>query len=200
MTQRENVTAIVLAGGRSSRFGRDKLAEMVAGRTMLDRSIDAVRPAAREILVVTALGDARSVPNDVIAVQDSVAFEGPLVGLLTGLTHATQSRVLVAGGDMPTMIGVVLEWMLGKLDDQSVEAVILEHEGRGRPLPAAMRLRPALAAAERLVAGGERRLRALFDELATLVIVEPTWRAFDQAGQSLRDIDTLADLADGGPR
>ena len=44
---RVTVAAIVLAGGRSSRFGRDKLAEPVDGRPLLDHAIDAVRPARR---------------------------------------------------------------------------------------------------------------------------------------------------------
>jgi molybdenum cofactor guanylyltransferase len=194
VTRHEDVTAIVLAGGRSSRFGRDKLAEPVAGRALLDRSIDALRSAAEEIVVVTAPGHPRRVPDGAIEVHDSVAFEGPLVGLLTGLRHATRPEVLAAGGDMPAMVGAVLEAMLARLADPSIEAVILEHEGRGRPLPSAMRLGPTLVAAERLVAGGERRLRALYDELATLVIDESTWRTLDPEGQTLRDIDTPADL------
>ncbi len=57
-----------------------------------------------------------------------------------------------------------------------------------------MRLGSALAAAERLVAGGERRLRALYDGLATMLIDEPTWRSLDPDGQTLRDIDTVTDL------
>jgi molybdopterin-guanine dinucleotide biosynthesis protein A len=194
VTRGEDVTAVALAGGRSSRFGRDKLAEPVAGRALLDRSVDALRSVAQEIVVVTAPGDPRRVRDRAIAVHDSVAFQGPLVGLLTGLRHATHPQVLVAGGDMPTMVPAVLEAMLARLADPSIDAVILEHEGRGRPLPAAMRLGPTLVAAERLVASGERRLRALYDELATLVIDESTWRAFDPAGQTLRDIDTPADL------
>ena len=45
-----------------------------------------------------------------------------------------------------------------------------------------------------LLADGERRLRALTEELATTVIPEPTWRALDPYGMTVRDIDTPADL------
>ena len=41
------VTGLVLAGGRSSRFGRDKLAEPIDGRPLLWHAIDAVRPLRR---------------------------------------------------------------------------------------------------------------------------------------------------------
>ena len=60
MTARR-VTGLVLAGGRSSRFGRDKLAERIDGRTLLDSAIDGVTPASTEILVVAA-PDARPGP------------------------------------------------------------------------------------------------------------------------------------------
>ena len=50
------VSAVILAGGRSSRFGRDKLAEPIDGRTLLRHVIDAVRPLATETIVVAAPG------------------------------------------------------------------------------------------------------------------------------------------------
>jgi molybdopterin-guanine dinucleotide biosynthesis protein A len=192
---RAGVGAIVLAGGRSSRFGRDKLAEPLAGRSLLERSIDGVRPLVAEIVVVAATDDERRWPDGVIVVNDSVAFEGPLVGLRTGLRRNTRPIVLVSGGDMPTMVESVLESMLARLADPAVEAAILEQEGRRRPLPAVVRTGPALVAADRLIAAGERRLRGLYDELATIVIDEPTWRALDPAGLTLRDIDVPADLS-----
>ncbi|MGZ8514591.1 MAG: molybdenum cofactor guanylyltransferase [Candidatus Limnocylindrales bacterium] len=190
-------TAIVLAGGRSSRFGRDKLAEPFAGRTVLEEAIAAVAPLARETIVVAApdgLDGPRQVPAGVGVVRDERPFEGPLVGLLTGLRQATQPVVLLVGGDMPTLVETVLGALLAGLEDPMIDAVMLEHERRGRPLPGALRTEPALRAAERLVAGGERSLRALYGALVAAVIAESTWRALDPDGLTLRDVDTPADL------
>lgn len=188
------VSAIVLAGGRSSRFGRDKLAEPVAGRTLLGHAIAAVSPLARETLVVARPGGMPAVPRDVILVHDPAAFEGPLLGVLTGLLAATQPVVLVVGGDMPAMIPAVLQALIAGLDDPRVDAVVLEDAGRRRPLPAALRTFPAKSTAERLVAAGERRLGALDEALATAVIDEQTWRRLDPDGWTLHDVDTSADL------
>ena len=58
----------------------------------------------------------------------------------------------------------------------------------------AIRRVTGLAAAERLVEGGERRLRNLSEALATRVIAEPTWRLLDPDGLTIRDVDTPADL------
>jgi molybdopterin-guanine dinucleotide biosynthesis protein A len=201
------VSAIVLAGGRSSRFGRDKLAEPIDGRTLLGHAIEAVRPFATEIIVVVAPGSTTipTVPAAVIVVHDTVAFEGPLAGLLSGLGAAREPVALVVGGDMPSLIGAVLEAMLAELGApgpsdgpdalDGTQAVILEHDGRPRPLPMAVRREPALAAADRLIGAGERRLRALAAALTAHVIAESTWRPMDPGGLTMRDVDTPADLA-----
>ena len=89
----DGISVIVLAGGRSSRFGRDKLAEPVDGRPLVHHAIDAVRPIATEIIVVAAPGANPALPMDVTLVHDAVAFEGPLAGLLGG----TRRRALADG-------------------------------------------------------------------------------------------------------
>jgi molybdopterin-guanine dinucleotide biosynthesis protein A len=188
------VTGVVLAGGRSSRFGRDKLEALIDGRTLLSNAIDGVTPASTEILVIAAPGAALQLRASATLIHDHVAFEGPLAGVASGLRAAHESIVLVVGGDMPTLVGAVVESMLQALDQPGVEAVVLEHEGRARPLPIALRREPALAAADVLLADGERRLRALSEALETTVIPEPTWRALDPYGMTVRDIDTPADL------
>ena len=187
------VSVVILAGGRSSRFGRDKLAEPIDGRTLLGRVIDAVRPVASEIIVVAAPGATPVVPDDVRIVHDPVAFEGPLVGARAGVAAATEPLVVLVGGDMPGLVGAVLDSMVGALG--SADAVVLEHDGHRRPLPMAICRDPALAALDRLVAQGERRLRAFLDVLDARAVEEAMWRPLDPDGATLRDIDTEADLA-----
>jgi molybdopterin-guanine dinucleotide biosynthesis protein A len=191
---RLQVSAIVLAGGRSRRFGRDKLIEPIGGRTLLEHAIDAVGPLAQETIVVAAPDEQRAVPDGIVLARDPSSFEGPLVGLLTGLRQATQSVVLVVGGDMPTMVPSVLGALIDRLDDALVHAVVLEHGGERYPLPGAVRTAPARAAAERLVAAGERRLGALYEALGAAVISEATWRPLDPDRRTLHDVDTPADL------
>lgn len=188
------VSAIVLAGGRSSRFGRDKLAEPIDGRSLLDHAIDAVRPFAGEVLVVVAPGGRPAVQPGVTVVHDRSPFEGPLAGLLAGLGIAGASVVLVSAGDMPDLVPAVVERLLASVDQDGCEAAVLAHDGRAGPLPLVIRRDPAREAAVRLVGTGERRLGALLDALATTVVAEVVWRPLDPLGLSLRDIDTPADL------
>jgi molybdopterin-guanine dinucleotide biosynthesis protein A len=193
MTERR-VSAIVLAGGRSSRFGRDKLAEPLEGRALLDHAIDAVRSLASEVIVVLAPDAAPALPSGVRVVHDAAPFEGPLTGLLAGLGTARETVVLVTAGDMPELQGSVAEALLDAIAVGGTDAAVLEDAGRPRPLPMAIARDPARRTAEQLIAGGERRLRALVEGLATTVIAERTWRALDPEGRSLRDVDTPNDL------
>jgi molybdopterin-guanine dinucleotide biosynthesis protein A len=188
------VGAIVLAGGRSSRFGRDKLAEPVDGRPMLDLSIDAVRGLASDVIVVVAPDGDRDLPGDVRVVRDARPFDGPLAGLATGLAAVDPAvdRVLVAGGDMPALVPAVLARLLDALDLH--ELAVLADDAGPRPLPMAARPDAARAAADRLLAGGERRLRALLGELEVRVIVPAVWRVDDPTGETLRDVDVPDDL------
>ena len=186
--------AIVLAGGRSSRFGRDKLVEPIDGRPLLDYSIVAVRALTDEIVVVTAPGAEPVVPEGTTLVHDARPFEGPLAALDAGLTASRSDRVVVVGGDMPTLVPAVLGRLLAALGADAT-AAILEVEGGPRPiLPLALVREPASAAVRRLLDSGERRLGALLDVLEMRIVPSAEWRFDDPEGRTLRDIDTPTDL------
>ncbi len=188
------VSAIVLAGGRSRRFGRDKLAEPIGGRPLLELALEAVRPFASELLVVVAPGAQPAVPSGVVVVHDSAPFEGPLAGLLAGLGAAHEPIVLVTAGDMPELKPEVVRVLLDGIEATGAEAAVLSDVERARPLPMALVRAPALTAAARLIKSRERRLGALVDALETTVIPEATWRALDPDGRTMLDIDTPDDL------
>lgn len=191
----ERIGAIVLGGGRSSRFGRDKLAEPIDGLPLLHYAIAAVRALTDEIVVVVAPGQAPSLPEGVRLVHDASAFEGPLAGLSTGLEAMDPAidRVVVVAGDMPSLEPMVLSRLLDALG-ATADAAVLEVDDRPVPLPIAVRRTVASAAARRLLDRGERRLRALPVDLRTEVIPEAIWRLDDPDRATLRDIDTEADL------
>ncbi|MGH2477473.1 MAG: NTP transferase domain-containing protein, partial [Candidatus Limnocylindrales bacterium] len=174
--------------------GRDKLAEPMDGRRLLDRAVEAVRAVASEVVIVAAPGAELRAPKGVLVAYDPRPFEGPLAGLAAGLAALPPDvdRVLVVGADMPTLVVPVLERLVRGLEAR--EGVVLADDVRPRPLPLAVRSSPASAAADRLLAGGERRLRALLSELDVDVIPATTWRVDDPDGSTLRDIDLPTDL------
>lgn len=199
----KRVGAIVLAGGRSSRFGRDKLVEHVDGQALLDHAIDAVRAVATDgdVVVVMAPGHDIPVTGDVRVVRDPFPYGGPLVGLATGLQALDPRvvRVVVVGGDMPTLQPVVLRRLLGSVGPERPAVLLEVSAGEARAssapaLPAAFDRAAATAAAGALVNAGERRLRALAEHLGITIVPWADWQVDDPDARTLHDIDTPDDL------
>ena len=199
-----DVSGVILAGGRSSRFGSDKLAARLGERTLLDLAIAGVAAIASEIVVVVAPGDGRApepIDRPLRLVADPERYGGPLVGLLAGLEAVEQPLVIVAGADMPTLSPAVLRAMVRALVASGTGwgAVILASRGDRVPLPAVLRTGAATAIARQLVGDGERRLRSLFERLPTRALEEGDWRPLDPDGETLRDVDQPSDLDTGDP-
>jgi len=188
------VSGIVLAGGRSARFGRDKLAEPVDGRPLLDLAVEAVAVVAGDVLVVAPPDVDPVVPAGARVVHDASPYEGPLAGCLTGLTAAREPLVLVVGGDMPSLEPAVLSLLVRALEASSSDATLLEYRGRRQQLPFAVRTGSGTEIARRLLAQGERRLGALAERLTVRSLSEGEWRPLDPEARTLRDVDEPADL------
>lgn len=130
------VTAIVLAGGGSSRFGADKLSQPLGGATVLDALISGLPPT----WAVVAVGPERpTVRQPTWAVEDHPGG-GPVAGLAAGLTLVETDLVVVLAGDMP-FVGA---WAARLADElagrQELDAVAASHsDGRPNPLFAAYR-------------------------------------------------------------
>ena len=190
--------AIVLAGGRASRFGADKLAAPLAdGRSVLSHAVTAVSAVATSVVVVLAPDAERptGLPDTVSVVRDRQGYAGPLAGLAVGLEAIVEEIVIVVGGDMPVLEPAVLRRLVELVAvDPAIEAAQLESE-RASPLPCAMRREPARGACGRARAAGDRRLRGCLERLATATVPTHEWRALDPGGRTLVDIDDPADLA-----
>ena len=188
---------MVLAGGRSSRFGSDKLAASYRGQPLVHHAVTRVAEACGRVVLVLAPG--ADVPDlapglATSVARDAEAFEGPLAGLAGALPHVATPWALVVAGDMPDLSPPVLLEMLRVAEEAPVDAVALAAEGRPRPLPCVVRTETARRVVPALLHDGERRFRALLDACWVAVIDEPTWIALDPSRGTLRDVDVPTDL------
>jgi molybdenum cofactor guanylyltransferase len=193
-------TGVVLAGGRSERFGRDKLSEPYLGRPLLQHATGRLLEVCDPVIVVVSPdADASGVPTGerLVMVRDAVEGRGPLAGLAAGLAHVETEWAVIVGGDMPELVPAVLAELLRAGRETSAVAAALADAGDARPLPCALRAREALGVAERLLAGDRVRLRDLLAEVETVVIDEPSWTALDPERRTLFDVDEPSDLEAG---
>ncbi len=150
-------SAIVLAGGRSSRLGVDKASVPVGGRRLLDRVLSVLTDCFADVVVVGRTGwDEACVP--VRFVQDETPGLGPLGGLYTGLGVVEHGRALAVGCDMPFINRAVLEELLAQ--DGGADATVPRTDGRAQPLLAVYDRR-VRSVARRVLGTGDRSLMAL---------------------------------------
>ncbi len=98
------VAPIVLAGGKSTRFGRDKSTQTIAGQSLIQRVISRLAPFGDEITIVLAPGGAISPfpsPVRLRKVSDIYPDRGSLGGVYTGLVLSPSEYNLIVACDMP---------------------------------------------------------------------------------------------------
>lgn len=197
-----SVAGIVLAGGASRRFGRDKLAVELGGRPLLRHAIDAVTSCSSEVLVSIRPGpppDLGDPPPDppVRLVPDPVVGEGPLVGLAATIEATTAELAIVIGGDMPWVPAPVLDLLLDRVR-AGADAAALVEAGELRPLPLAVRVPPVRESVRACLEEGRRSLLAPLDALRVDAVPEAAWRLIDPDAAALRDVDQPPDLSTAG--
>lgn len=172
MDPMEQAAGFVLAGGRSTRMGRDKALLPWLGGTLLEHVAGVVRDAVGNVTVI-----GRGAHPDVV--QDC----GPLGGLLTTFSLCTCERVLMVACDMPNLTAELLRGMLAVPGD----AVVAESAGRLHPLCAVYhrKLQHQVALAV------QQRSLKMHDFLSTL----PLQRYPVQDAALLKNLNTPEDFA-----
>lgn len=97
------IEGIILAGGTSSRMGRNKALLPFAGKTLIEHIIDSLRPYCWPIHVVTSKRnyDEFTFLQDIILTTDLYHEKGPLAGIHAGLKNISTNYGFVMACDMP---------------------------------------------------------------------------------------------------
>jgi len=140
-----NRAGFVLAGGGSTRMGRDKALLPLQGGTMIGRIAGLVRAAAGSVTLIGPPGRYASLGFPVM--PDQVEGCGPLGGVLTALNHTTADWNLIVACDLPDLTPALLEDLFRAAEAGDADAVVPESEGGLDPLCAIYHRRCAAAAA-----------------------------------------------------
>lgn len=121
------LAAIVLAGGRSSRMGTDKLALQRDGRSLLQRCCDAVAPHVGRIIVA---GPGREGIDGATFVVEDPPFGGPVAGITAALAELPgQGQVFLLAGDLADPDAVVARLLAHRRNGAGTDGVVLEDSG-----------------------------------------------------------------------
>ena len=185
MKDKNNITGIILAGGKSSRMGKDKGFLELNGKTFMSHIIEALKPVVKEIIVVSNASD-YDVFN-LIRVEDMIEDAGPLAGLYTGLFHSETENNIVLSCDVPLISTGVLKKLIDGFTSVA-DAIQIESQGKTMPL-IAMYKKHCWKHFLKQLEQGERRMRVVVEGLQTKTLKLDT-----DSEQYVRNINTLSEL------
>lgn len=189
------ITSIILAGGKSTRLGREKALEKIGGESLIERVIGRVAPLSTEvILVMRPQQPTLSVPAQpkVKAVTDLYPGKGSLGGIYTGLHYSSSFQNLVVACDMPFLNEALLRHLIELSPDFDV--VIPLVEGNTEPLHG-IYSKNCLAPIEALLKQGKLRIVDFFPSVRVRYIDVGEVDRFDPQHLSFFNINTEEDLA-----
>lgn len=166
----EPVTAIVLTGGKSRRLGPDKAFLDVGGERLVDRITRRLRESVDGIVIATSADKAGLFPGHKVAVDD-IPDQGPLRGIVSGLSRSETQLNFVVACDMPDVDTDTLRELLSW--SEGFDAVVPSlKEGEREPLFAVYR-KSILDLGLGLLERGERRVASLYPLCRTKILFLP---------------------------
>jgi molybdopterin-guanine dinucleotide biosynthesis protein A len=190
------ITSIILAGGRSSRLGREKHTEVIAGESLLKRAAGRLKHLSQEILIVVSQRQARSSRSlytypETRTVVDLYPGKGSVGGIFTGLVHSSNFLNLVVACDMPFLNLDLLKYMIDSA--KGFDVVIPRVDDQLEPLHA-IYSRNCLKPMENQIKQGNLKIRGFFDSVKVKYVDKDELDKLDPEHLSFFNINTEAEL------
>jgi molybdopterin-guanine dinucleotide biosynthesis protein A len=187
-------SCIILAGGKSVRLGRDKIAESIGNSSLLERVVSRIEPLVSEIILVIA--EERDFPQlgsrqNIKKVSDIHPGNGSLGGIHAGLSASGSFYNLVVAADMPFLNPSLLRYILEV--SEGFDFVLPRIETFFEPLHAVYS-RNCIEPAEAIMKQGRKAIIGLFDQVRVRYVEAAEIDRFDPERLSFFNINTEEDL------
>src|SRR5580698_8383729 len=131
-----DLTAFILAGGKSTRMGADKAFVVLDGRTLLARALELARSVTSEVKIV---GDAAKFATVAPVVEDVFRECGPLGGIHAALRSSQTELNLILAVDVPFVLPALLQYLIRRAHNAAALATVAQAGGHWQPLCAVYR-------------------------------------------------------------
>lgn len=185
-----DLSAFVLAGGKSTRMGADKAFVEYEGRTLLTRMMDMARSVSDNVRIV---GSRQKFAGYGDVVEDRFSDCGPLGGIHAALRESTTELNLMLAVDMPFITPHFLHYLLSKAQSADGTVVLPRSAGRLQPLCAFYR-RDFAEVAEGALLAGRNKIDPLFSLVNANVIEEEELKRKGFSIDLFRNMNTPEDL------
>jgi molybdopterin-guanine dinucleotide biosynthesis protein A len=190
MNEVTQIEGFVLAGGRSSRMGREKALLEIGGVPLIFRTARLVESVTGSATVVGETEGIRALGLRTVA--DDWPGVGPLGGIATALRVSKARWSLVVACDLPYLTKAWLAYLAARALASDADAVIAMNESGAEPLCAAYGA-SAEAAIRSAVSAGNLRVRTMLENLRGEVIEPEEWKRFDSDGYLFKNMNSPED-------
>jgi len=180
------MTGVVLAGGRSTRMGRNKALLPWAGTRLIERLLITLRPLFRDVAIVAN----EAAPYADLGVPiwpDRLPGKGALGGIYTAVFHSTSPQTFCLACDMPFPNPAVIAYLREVAPGYDV--VVPRTADGYQPLHAVYS-RTCLPAMETLLHADRLKIDGLFPLVRLRTVEEPELRPLDPALRCFVNVNT----------
>jgi molybdenum cofactor guanylyltransferase len=186
-----DLTAFILAGGKSTRMGTDKAFVDYAGRTLLARALDLAHSVASDVRIV---GSKEKFAAFAPVVEDVIRGCGPLGGIHAALQASSTELNMVLAVDVPFVSRAFLQYLIKQARGAPEAAAVVSRGDEGwQPLCAIYR-REFASVAELALRAGRNKITRLFDEVRTRVIEQKELESAGFSPTIFRNLNTPQEL------
>jgi molybdopterin-guanine dinucleotide biosynthesis protein A len=188
----EDLSAYILAGGKSTRMGTDKAFVLLDGRTLLSRILDLARQLTSNVHII---GDPAKFAPFAPTLEDIIPGCGPLGGIHAALRSSRTDLNVILAVDIPFVSLALLDYIISRAKRSNANVTLPRAAGGFQPLCAVYRLSFA-DAAENALRGGHYKIDTLFKPASTQVIEEAELEASGFSSRIFRNLNTPEELAE----
>ena len=186
----KGITAIVLAGGKSNRYGRNKALVEMDGIRLIERVIGVVEPIFEHLLIIT------NTPQDYAylklpMVEDLIKGLGPLGGIFTGLQTISDEAGFFVACDMPFVNAELIHHMADVMED--FDAVVPKVDWKIETLHA-IYTKSCIPAIKELIDNRDYQIFNFFQKVRVRYLNENEIRGFDPELRSFFNINRPEEL------
>ena len=187
----DDVTAFILAGGKSARMGSDKAFLELKGRTLLERALDTALALTPEAIIV---GERSKFARFGIVVEDVFRERGPLGGIHAALRNSATDINLMLAVDMPFVSWALLRYLISHAEKSLDASAVVPRSKEGwQPLCAIYR-RTFADAAEEALRAGENKIDRLFEKVRVHAIGHEELESAGFSNGIFRNLNTPDEL------
>ena len=186
----QDITGVILVGGKSRRMGRDKAFLKVAGKPLIERLLDLFRASFAQIVLV---GDREErFAGYGLPVFPDIYPGSSLGGLYTGLLHAATEYIFVSSCDIPFPNGDVLRYLCSLRN--GYDAVVQTNANGYEPL-FALYSKNCLEPIRALLDSGDFCAYAYYPQVRVRYVPYEELAHLDRDGRAFLNINTPEEFA-----